>query len=71
MLCESLLLLLVGKGVIAKEEAVEAIDVVLDVKREVAGVQEGVVVSLASIGLLQSLARSITASAMPEHSDPS
>lgn len=61
MLCESLMLLLVDEGIINKDDAANAIGVVIDVKREIAGSQESVVVSLASIGLLQAVARSIAA----------
>ena len=67
MLCESLMLLLVEEGVIRKDQAVEAIDDVIEVKQEIAGVSESVVVSVASIGLLQGVSRSIDAAAGPQH----
>ena len=67
MLCESLMLLLVEEGIIRKDQAVEAINDVIEVKQEIAGVSESVVVSVASIGLLQGVARSIDAAAGPQH----
>lgn len=61
MLCESLMLLLIEEGVIQKDQAVEAISNVMDVKREIAGVKESVVVSMTSIVLLQDVAQSLLA----------
>ena len=61
MLCESLMFLLVEVGVIRKDQAVEAITDVIDVKREIAGTTENVVVSVQSIALLQVVAHSIGA----------
>ncbi|HTI03373.1 MAG TPA: hypothetical protein VL752_20700 [Acidisoma sp.] len=66
MLCESVLLLLIDKGVIDKDQAADAIDGVIEVKQEIAGVSESVVVSLESITLLRTIARSISAAADPE-----
>ena len=66
MLCESLMLLLVEDGVIRKDQAVEAIKDVIEVKQEIAGVSESVVVSVASIGLLKGVSRSIAAAPEPE-----
>ena len=71
MLCESVLLLLIEKGVIKKDETTELIEGVIEVKQEIAGVRENVVVSLASIVLLRAVARSISASASPETPAPS
>ena len=61
MLCESLMLLLVERGVIDKDQAAEAIDDVIEVKREIARTRESVVVSMASITLLRDVARSVAA----------
>lgn len=65
MLCESLMLLLIEKGVIDKVETADLIEGVIEVKQEIAGVSESVVVSLASITLLRAVARSISAAASP------
>lgn len=67
MLCESLTLLLVERGVIHKDQATEAIDDVIDVKREIAGTRESVVVSMTSIALLRDVAQSIAAVREPAH----
>ena len=61
ILCECLLLLLVEQGVLPKDRVTEAIADVVDVKREVAGTTEGVVVSITSIGLLRAVAQSLSA----------
>ena len=61
MLCESLMILLVEQGVIRKAQVVQAIEGVVEVKQEVAGVSESVVVSAASIGLLRAVAQSLSA----------
>ena len=66
MLCESLALLLVAAGVVHKDQVVDAIDGVIEVKREMAGTSESVVVSVALIALLQSVARSIAAAPGPQ-----
>ena len=66
MLCESLMVLLVEEGILRKEQAVEAIEMVVEVKREVAGTTESVVGSLASIGLLRAVAQSISAASPPK-----
>ena len=65
MLCESLMLLLVEEGIIHKSQAAEAIDDVIDVKREIAGETESVVVSVTSIALLKIVAQSISAARGP------
>jgi hypothetical protein len=67
MLCEGLILLLVEKGIIDKDQVADVIEGVIEVKQEIAGVSESFVVSLASIALLRAVARSISASAGPEH----
>ena len=63
MLCEALALVLVEDGIILKERVVDAIEGVVEVKREIAGVSEDVVISMTSIGLLLAVARSIAAAA--------
>ncbi len=68
MLCESLMILLVEEGVIRKEQAIDAIDTVIEVKQEIAGTTESVVVSVASIILLQAISQSISAASPPEAS---
>ena len=62
MLSESVLVLLVGNGTLAKEEVVAAIEDLIELKREIAGTRESVAVSLESIGLLRAAALSISAS---------
>ena len=66
MLCESLLLLLVGEGVIQKDTAVDVIGGVIELKQEMAGVDERVVVSLASIALLRAIVRSLALASGPD-----
>jgi hypothetical protein len=61
MLCEALALVLVESGLLSRSKVVEAIDGVVEVKHEIAGVSESVVVSVASISLLQAISRSIDA----------
>ena len=61
MLCESLMILLVEEGIIRKERVADAIETVIDVKHEIAGTSESVVVSMASIVLLRAVAQSISA----------
>lgn len=61
MLCESLMLLLIEEGVIQKDRAIETISGVLEVKRDIAGVKESVVVSMTSIILLQNIVQSLLA----------
>lgn len=68
MLCESLMLLLVEDGIIHKDQAAEAIDGVIEVKREIAGTHESVVVSMVSISLLRDVARSLSAATGPGRS---
>ncbi len=63
MLCESLMMLLVERGIIPKEQAVEAIEAVVEVKQEIAGTTESVVVSMTSIGLLRAVSQSLSAMA--------
>ena len=65
MLCESLMLLLVERGVIGKDQATEAVDGIVELKHEVAGKRESVVVSVTSIALLRDVAQSVAAAAEP------
>ena len=65
MLCDGLILLLVETGVIEKDRAIDLIEGIIEVKQEIAGVSESVVVSMASIALLQGVARSLAASQGP------
>ena len=66
MLCESFALLLVAAGVVDKDRVIDAIDGVIEVKLEMAGTSESIVVSVASITLLQGVARSIAAAPDPQ-----
>ena len=59
MLLEALLLLLVDLAVIRKEQMIQAIDGVVEVKQAIAGTNEHVVVSMASIGLLRAVSTSV------------
>ncbi len=65
MLCESLMVLLVEAGILRREQIVDAIETVVEVKQEIAGTTESVVVSMASIGLLRAVSQSISAAAAP------
>ena len=65
MLYEALALLLIERGILAKAEIVEIIQGVIEVKQEIAGVTESVVVGVVSIGLLQTIARSLSATRAP------
>ena len=65
MLVESILLLLVEKGVIQKDPVIEAIDGIVEIKQEIAGKSESVVVSIASIGLLRAVSVSLNAAVGP------
>ena len=64
MLVESLLLLLIEKGVIGKENVNEAVEGLVEVKQEIAGTTESVVVSMASIGLLRGVSTSLLAASL-------
>ena len=61
MLCESLMVLLVEEGILRKEQCIEAVEGVVEVKQEIAGTSESVVVSMASISLLRAVAQSVSA----------
>ena len=61
MLCECMLILLVEEGYLPKERVLDAIADVIDVKQEMAGRTESVVVSMTSIGLLRAVAQSLSA----------
>ena len=66
MLCESLLLLLVEGGAVRKEEVIDAIEAMVEVKQEIAGTTESVVVSVVSIGLLRAVSQSVSATTVSE-----
>ncbi|WP_120010723.1 hypothetical protein [Teichococcus vastitatis] len=66
MLCEALALLLVENGVIPKEQVTGAIDGIIELKQEIAGRTESVVVSVASIGLLRNVSQSIAVASIYE-----
>ncbi len=65
MLCESLAYLLIARGTLTREALIDAIDGVIEVKQEIAGTSEGVVVSVASIVLLRAVAQSLSAASLP------
>ena len=65
MLCEGLALLLIEEGILRKDGVADAIEGIVEVKQEIAGVSEDVVISMTSIGLLQGVARSIAAAPAP------
>lgn len=65
MLYKGFALLLIEKGVLLKAQVVEIIQGIIEVKQEIAGVTERVVVGVVSIGLLQTVARSIAAAPLP------
>ena len=66
MLSETVALLLVENGILLKSQVVDAIEGIIEVKEEIAGVSESVVVSIVSIGLLQTIAQSIAAADVPK-----
>ena len=61
--------LLVENGSVAKTDVLATIDGIVEIKREIAGELESVVVSMASIALLKTIARSL--SVATETSGPS
>ncbi|MGI4975608.1 MAG: hypothetical protein ACRYG6_01565 [Janthinobacterium lividum] len=65
MLCEGLALLLIERGTITREEAVDVIEGLVELKHEIAMTTESPVVSVASILLLQTIGRSMSAAARP------
>ncbi len=70
MLCESLAHMLIAQGTIDREAVVETIDGIIEVKQEIAGTSESVVVSIASITLLRAVAQSLSAASRPHRSAP-
>lgn len=70
MLCETLMILLIERGVVPKALTLDAITDIIDVKQEIAGTTESVVVSLASIGMLRAIAQSLSAVTVRERPDP-
>jgi hypothetical protein len=65
MLCESILLLLIDRRVISRDDANDAIGGLIEVERERAEMSDHVVVSLASVNLLQAILRSLSAAPAP------
>lgn len=61
MLCESVVHLLVEKGLLDREEVAEAIEGVIGIKHEMAGHEESVAASEAAIGLLSTVIISLRA----------
>ena len=61
MLCECMLILMIEEGYLPKARLLEVIADVIDMKREIAGRTESVVVGIASIGLLRAVAQSLAA----------
>jgi len=61
MLVESVLLVLIETGIVAKEQMVEAIEAVISSKRDLAEEEERRAVSEAAIGLLSGIANSLRA----------
>ncbi|MGI4793192.1 MAG: hypothetical protein ACRYG8_03730 [Janthinobacterium lividum] len=66
MLCESLAYLLVEQRLVCQQQVIDAIEGVIEVKQEMAGVSEPVVVSITSILLLQDILNSIRAVPVPQ-----
>ena len=64
MLCQGMLLLFVEKGSLGKDEVASMIEGLIEVKHEMAGTSESVVVSIESIGLLRSISLSIDAASI-------
>ena len=67
MLCESFAYLLIEQGIVSKQQVIEAIEDVVDVKMEIAGTSEPVVVAAASIVLLQDILNSVRAAPGTRH----
>lgn len=65
MLCESIAYLLIEQGIVTKEQMIGAIEGIITIKQEIAGTSESVVVSVASILLLQSILQSVSAASRP------
>ena len=65
MLCESIACLLLDRGLVSAEQVVDAIEGVVEVRREIAGTSERVVVSTVSITLLREVAQSLSAATRP------
>ncbi len=66
MLCESLILLLIERGLIGRDETTETVNGVIEVERERAVTSHRVVITVASINLLQSIAQSLSAASAPD-----
>ena len=61
MLCESLAHLLVEQRLVGRQQVIDTIEGVIEVKQEMAGVSEPVVVSITSILLLRGILKRIRA----------
>ncbi len=61
MLCESLAYLLIEQETVSRQQVIDAIEGVIEVKQKLAGTSEPVVVSVASILLLKTIMRSMSA----------
>ena len=68
MLSESLGLLPVETGIVSRQAALDAIDGLVEVKEEIAGVQKGVAMGMASIALLRRVRESLAAAREPGRS---
>ena len=55
------MIVFIEQGVLSKDLALSALETVIDVKQEIAGTTERVVVSMASIGMLRSVMQSLAA----------
>ncbi len=70
ILCECMLILMIEEGHLPKDRVLDLIADVIEVKQEMAGRSERVVVSMTSIGLLRAVAQSlsaVTVVARPRH----
>jgi hypothetical protein len=65
MLCESVLHVLVEEGVLSKTKAIEAIETVLELTRDVAEVESPDDRSQAAIGLIEGIAESFASKDCP------
>jgi aspartyl-tRNA(Asn)/glutamyl-tRNA(Gln) amidotransferase subunit A len=71
MLCESLMITLVGNGMLAKSQALETLADAVDTRREIASSTKRVVVSIVAIGLLRGIEQSLAALAVAQEPNPS
>ena len=61
MLCESLAFLFIEQGILGKHQIIDAVESIIESKQEIAEANEPIVISTASIFLLQAILRSISA----------